>query len=354
MIVKDEEDTIARCLDSIQEVVDEIVIVDTGSSDHTKEIVKKYTNKVFDFEWIDDFAAARNFSFSKATKDYILWLDADDVLPKEEKEKFLDLKKSLSKNIDVVLMLYHITFDKHGNPVISTNRKRLVKRERKFQWGGVVHEDLDVSGNILKSNIGIVHKKEKRITDRNLQIFERAIERGRQLTTREVIHYAGECLGHQKFEKAIELYNNITKEDQYGIEEKVYACSKLADCYVNVGKWDEAIDSCLLALKYDIPRAEICCRLGYFFLSAKMEYEKAIYWYKKALEVPVPTESPLVDRACHTWFPHLQLCICYCHVEDYEKAYEHNEKAAVFVPDNDLVQANREYVSKMLKEKEEI
>ena len=74
MIIKNEEKTIARCLDSVKDLVDEIIIVDTGSTDKSKEIVSKYTDKVYDFEWVEDFAKARNFSFSKATKDYIMWL----------------------------------------------------------------------------------------------------------------------------------------------------------------------------------------------------------------------------------------------------------------------------------------
>ena len=80
MIVKNEEDNIGNCLDNIKDLVDEIIIVDTGSTDKTKEIVKKYTDKIYDFEWVDDFSKARNYSFSKATKDYIFWLDADDIL----------------------------------------------------------------------------------------------------------------------------------------------------------------------------------------------------------------------------------------------------------------------------------
>ena len=80
MIVKNEEDVIGRCLASVSDLVDEINIVDTGSTDRTKEIVKTYTDRIWDFEWVDDFALARNYSFQQATQEYVLWLDADDVL----------------------------------------------------------------------------------------------------------------------------------------------------------------------------------------------------------------------------------------------------------------------------------
>ena len=100
MIVKNEEDVLARCLDSVKDIVDEIIIVDTGSIDKTKEIAKEYTDKIFDFKWIDDFSAARNYSFSKASKDYIFWLDADDIILEEDKEKLKQLKQDLDKEVD--------------------------------------------------------------------------------------------------------------------------------------------------------------------------------------------------------------------------------------------------------------
>ena len=106
MIVKNEERVLERCLQSLQGLMDEIIIVDTGSTDRTKEIAKKYTDKIYDFTWIDDFSAARNFSFSKATKEYIYVADADEVLDQENYEKFKQLKQVLLPEIDIVQMYY--------------------------------------------------------------------------------------------------------------------------------------------------------------------------------------------------------------------------------------------------------
>ena len=80
MIVKNEEKVLKRCLDSIADLMDEIIIVDTGSCDATKQIASAYTNQIYDFEWIGDFAAARNFAFSKANMEYLYSADADEVL----------------------------------------------------------------------------------------------------------------------------------------------------------------------------------------------------------------------------------------------------------------------------------
>ena len=82
MIVKNEERVLGRCLESVQEIADEIIIVDTGSEDRTKEIAEKYHARVFEQEWQDDFSRARNYSFSQAEMDYCMWLDADDIITK--------------------------------------------------------------------------------------------------------------------------------------------------------------------------------------------------------------------------------------------------------------------------------
>ena len=95
MITKNEEQFLEQCLNSVKEVVNEIIIVDTGSTDKTKEIARKFTDKIYDFEWCDDFSAARNESLKHATKDWILILDADEQL---DSESIINLKKSIQNN----------------------------------------------------------------------------------------------------------------------------------------------------------------------------------------------------------------------------------------------------------------
>ncbi len=97
MIVKDEENSLGECLNSVKGIADEIIVVDTGSTDNTKNIAKKFTDKIFDFKWNNDFSEARNFSINKAAKDWILFLDADEVISKEDAVKIkvlVDDKKS--------------------------------------------------------------------------------------------------------------------------------------------------------------------------------------------------------------------------------------------------------------------
>ena len=141
MIVKNEEKLLARCLDSVADLMDEIIIVDTGSTDRTKEIAARYTDKVFDFAWVNDFAAARNFAFSKASMKYIYSADADEVLDEENRANFRRLKETLLPEIDIVQMYYAnqldfgtiYNFDKELRP-------KLFKRVRSFVWEEPIHE----------------------------------------------------------------------------------------------------------------------------------------------------------------------------------------------------------------------
>ena len=143
MIVKNEEKLLARCLDSVAGLMDEIIIVDTGSTDRTKEIAARYTDKIYDFEWVQDFSAARNFAFSKAGMEYIYSADADEVLDEENRKAFLQLKETLLPEIDIVQMYYAnqldfgtiYNFDKELRPT-------LFKRLRTFTWAEPIHEQV--------------------------------------------------------------------------------------------------------------------------------------------------------------------------------------------------------------------
>ena len=95
MIVKNEEKILARCLDSLEGLMDEIIIVDTGSTDATRKIAAAYTDQIYDFAWTGDFSEARNFAFSKAGMDYIYSADADEVLDAVNREAFFLLKRTL-------------------------------------------------------------------------------------------------------------------------------------------------------------------------------------------------------------------------------------------------------------------
>lgn len=342
MIVRDEENTIARCLEAVENIVDEIIIVDTGSVDQTKEIVGKYSSNIYKFSWIDDFAAARNFSFSKATQEYILWLDADDVLLEESQEALKVLKRDLDPKVDAVSMPYYLVMDSNGKPLYCTRRYRLVKREKQFQWYGKVHEYLAVSGELYNSDVAVTHKKEKEVTNRNLKIFQNIVAAGEEMSPRDLFYYANESMDNKKYEDAVLLYETFLNQKEGWYEEKIYACGKLGDCYAKLGEWEKATKSCIDSFRYDIPRGENCTRLGYIYME-QSKYNEAIFWFKLATEVPIAAATPFHSPASYTWLPYLQMCICYSRLGNQEKAYYYNELAASYVPNNSVIEYNRKY-----------
>jgi len=348
LIVKNEEDTLGRCLESVKNAMDEITIVDTGSTDKTKEIAARYTEKIYDFTWIDDFGAARNFAFSHATQDYIMWLDADDVLLENDLQKLLLLKQDLDSTVDSVTMNYNLASDANGNIVSSLRRNRLVKRARQFQWIGAVHEYLAVNGKIIDSDVTVTHKKERCDTaDRNLKIYEKRIADGEVFSPRDLFYYANELVDHHIYEKAVEYYQKFLDTKLGWVEDNISACGKLSDCFAFLSDEQQKLKYIYHSFEYDTPRPDFCCRLGYHFLNSQ-KYSLAIFWYKLALDLKDSNNhSSLKNYACSTWLPHLQLCVCYSKLGENETALEHNKSAESYVPNHPSVLYNKEYFAKL-------
>ncbi|MDR1410272.1 MAG: glycosyltransferase family 2 protein, partial [Oscillospiraceae bacterium] len=221
MIVKNEEDVLARCLDSVKDAVDEIIIVDTGSIDKTKTIARQYTKKVFDFKWCDNFSAARNFSYSKATKDYQLWLDADDVVPPESLEQLKRLKTALDPEIEIVTMKYITHFDDKDNPILTSVRERLTKMSKNYQWIDPVHECIPLIGKQLISDITIHHRKihKDKTADRNLHIYQALEKSGEPLSPRQQYYFARELKDHGELQKAIYYFEKFLDSKQGWVED---------------------------------------------------------------------------------------------------------------------------------------
>lgn len=354
MIVKNEEEVLENCLESIVGIVDEIIIVDTGSTDGTIDIAKKYTDSLYHFEWIDDFSAARNYAFSLATKEYILWLDADDVLLVEDYEKLKEVKQSLSVDVDVVSMYYHIAFDEAGNPTFKYRRNRLVKRERDFKWHGVVHEYLAVSGKCIDADIAITHEKSKKAivtgdNQRNLKIYEKKLQRGEAFTARDMFYFANELKDHRYFERAIRYYRKFLKTEAGWIEDIIRAYINMAACYKEKADIKKELEALMMSIVHDVPRPEVSCRLGDYY-KEKGELKKAVLWYCLALDVDMDHVQGFQLEAFATWYPHMQLCYCYYQLDEKILAYAHHLRAKEYRPNDAAVLYNEAIFANMKTE----
>ena len=164
-IAKNEEKNIGRSIASLQTAVDEIIVVDTGSEDKTKEIAASFGAKIFDFVWCDDFAKARNFALEQATGDGIVFLDADEAFENSE-----GLRKNLEimlaqKNIDVWL-LPRKNIEKRTDGGISVidydYSARVLKNSKKLRYSGRIHEspqraERDIAWGYAEKSMMLLH-----------------------------------------------------------------------------------------------------------------------------------------------------------------------------------------------------
>ena len=339
MIVKNEETILARCLDSVKDLVEEIIIVDTGSEDKTKEIAYRYTNKVYDFTWRDDFSLARNYAFSKATKEYQMWMDADDVIVSAE--KILELKKTLAKEFDIVTFKYITHRDKYGDPILISTRGRLFKREKNYLWKEPVHEYIELSGKIFYADdIFIEHKKEVSSGDRNLKIYESKINEG--LSPRGMYYFARELKDNKRHIEAIYYFEQFLENKLGWVEDNISTCFNLSICYQAIGNDKKILPILLKSFEYDSPRAEVVCQIGYYYLN-KSDYKKAANWFLVAinLENPKTLGFKLVDY--WGYIPSIELSVCYYKLGDINKAIYFNEEALRIKPKSESAIHNKKF-----------
>lgn len=256
MIVKNEENNLAECLDIAKEVVDEIIIVDTGSTDRTIEIAKKYTSKIYEIEWSNDFSYARNEALKYASGDWIIVLDADERLKLPNKFYLKNLLESLSNNIGGVICTIVSPHSKpNGEADVHKGRyPRIFKNiPNKIYFEGKVHEQIAPSIRrlgleFIDSDIVIEHlgyNKEQEILD---QKVKRNYKLLLDIVKEEPLNgYAwfqmGLSLGRLNLlDKAIECIEFAIKTNSLSKSILASAYSTLAQFYGNFRKYDKSLE----------------------------------------------------------------------------------------------------------------
>ena len=344
LIVKNEEKALRNCLKNAKIYADEIIIVDTGSSDKTIEAAKEFTDKIFQFDWCDDFSKARNFSFEKASCEYCMWLDADDFLTDESANNILKWKES-KEDCDVVMCPYVAGFDENLTPTFKYLRERIVKNSSSFRWHDRVHEVIVPNGEIITNNeILIFHnKKSQKYSDRNLMIYKKMIALGETFSPRNQFYYARELYFNKLYDEAIHTFSKFLTEGKGWKENNIEACLNMAKCYKQKGQTNHALTTLFGSFIYELPRGEILYEIGNIYFE-KNDFVKAIYWYKEALESKEDIKNGgFVNIDASTFLPAIQLCVCYDKIGDKLMAYHYNEIAKFYRPNDKSVKQNCEY-----------
>ena len=191
MIVKNEERSLSRCLDSIKDIADEIIIVDTGSTDKTIEIAESFNARIYHFDWINDFSAARNESIKYANYNWIFLIDADEVLEKDSKNEIQSLEKNHKHPSLLQVRIVSETSDQNFN---ESKVARIFSNGYNLKFKNNIHEQINedlinpknslnkVRTNIILShdgyNINVIDQKNKQ--DRNIPLLKKMMQKEKE------------------------------------------------------------------------------------------------------------------------------------------------------------------------------
>lgn len=291
MIVKDESEIIRKTLKVINDIVDEIIIVDTGSTDNTVSIASEFTKHIHHFNWIDNFSAARNFCDRFATKDYIMTWDADSTFILNGKNKFKELKDNSFNGLDLILGSWVVEIGDNGLP-LKTLAKPIIYKRGNFHWEEPIHNVLvsNISNQVVKSKvypeITILHTKSKLKNevrgDQTKKIIERALKSRRE--PRLLVYY-GELLFKEKdFQHAEEIFNEFLSKYS-NLEESVFVIEKLLFILLSQSRQEELNK---LVEKYkDVFYYHPRFKLLYADMIAASKLLKAKKFYQEYLTTPV-------------------------------------------------------------------
>lgn len=186
IITKNEQENIERCLKSLMPYEMEIIVVDTGSTDNTKDIVQRYTDKVFDFEWCDDFAAAKNFAISKTSNDYIIMLDSDEYIDKFEESELI---RTIGNNSDKAGRIQIKNVFKKTDPCKESREwVSRIFNKKSYHYEGRIHEQIvrydgkeydtfQAPVTIIHTGYDLTEKEKKAKAKRNISLLEKELDR---------------------------------------------------------------------------------------------------------------------------------------------------------------------------------
>lgn len=313
MIVKNEENSLSKCLNSIKDIVSEIIVIDTGSTDKTKEIAISFGAKIYDFEWIDDFSAARNFAINKTTKEWIIChLDADEYI--ENPSEFASTLAQVDEKDNVAISISC----KHGS--LKFDRVLMLKKGAgNFQYR--VHEALiyDFSKRLYLSQLIMVHDRgnKERDPDRNIKILKKAITTCYENEKpRYLFYYARECKDRENLDEALTYYEKYLTYSNW-FPEELQAMMDMANIYHSKKEFNNSRKMLHKILTKEDKYREAYINLG---ILAYLEQD-----YKKCLNyMIIAKNTPLKNVLFHNSYKDTQLLqeyINYCktkiHISDF-------------------------------------
>ncbi|MBC1754198.1 tetratricopeptide repeat-containing glycosyltransferase family 2 protein [Listeria seeligeri] len=335
MIVKNEAHILRQSLASFRKFTEEIIIVDTGSTDETKKIAKEFTDFVYDFEWTGNFSDARNFAATKATGKWIMAIDADECL---EEESYLKFKKQLKLQNESIYMAQIISFTGEKGRVTTTNHMpRIYKNDGTICFRGVIHEQLEaVDKHSIEAGIAdvkiyhygymseIVEKQGK--SNRNLRLLEKEVKNNKDSG---FVHFnIGQEMNRLgKNKEALKEFSEAfrLRDDNQYIWAKLSAYH-IADLLEQEKRYEEslAIIEEARIIWPNVPEFPLK-KANILYLSHQLEDAKEIY--QSLLETTTIDYQSIVLYEATNFIPHKMLGHIYLEEKDYTRAMTYFSKA---------------------------
>jgi tetratricopeptide (TPR) repeat protein len=345
MIARNEERNVEPCFSSWWDHVDEIVLVDTGSTDRTVETATRFARKrkalhklkLGRFEWADDFAAARNYAHSLASGEWHCWCDLDDEIAGAEHLR--DLAASAPADVQALMFDYEYARDQAGNVICTLRRERLV-RAGSSEWFGRVHEAQKLDGQVQLVPAGRVvwrHRKQAGDTpsDRNLQILERWAQD--EPANGRVIQYLGtERAGNGLHAEAVEAYRQYLQLSGEPEEHRAQVWRKLACSLIALERVEEAFRAGVEALAEN-PTWPDCYLTLAQTAYIKGEHVKVLEWAAEAIRRGQPDSLLILNPLDYTVEPRVAMAGSLAALGRLDEAIGCAEQALAVVPEHPLL-----------------
>lgn len=366
-ICKNEEKHIERWLNTFLPLVDHIYLTDTGSTDETVALAKvagknKLTIKTFD--WVNDFAAARNFAQKDIKEDYIFWVDLDDSI--RNPEAFLEWKNRMMHTADLWLSNYNYALHQDGVPACAFARERVFKNNGKFYWNSFVHEGIDTPDQKavsiqFASSWAIDHLRtpEDLAKDkgRNLRIFEEKLKEGVTFDARMTYYYGKELFEAGKSDEALKYLLKANTFKEMALHDRVLAIQYAVYILIQKNEYMQAINMAQSGLLLQPQRAEFFVLIADAFIKQN-RVKDALPFYEaaKACE-PLPEKGfqgfIFQNKSAYTDYPRNQIARVYANEGNYSRArkeafesyslYKSEESKALVEACEKVIEASTKY-----------
>ena len=357
IICKDETDELERAIVSCKDYLDEIVVGWNGTNPETEAILKKHNCNYFTFKWNDDFGEARNLVIDHTKSDFIIWLDADDVVMCPEKIPVAMDRTFKHKKVGAIWTTWHYDFDKHGRCTCILKRERIFRRGW-YRWQDSLHETLapivdcqmvEVDGVYIehRTTPERIHASAKRNLVIIMAKYDQEHKDGK-IDPRTCFSLAKslQAIGmDQEAVPVLKEYLSLSNWDG----EKVFACTRLSNIYRTFKMFDhsEAYDLEAIRMKPDYPN-------GYFNLAYTKyytnKYDDAISLFTLGLSLPRPQGILPYDPFEYTGKPIKHLAFALFYTEQFQLSLEACEKALAYEPDNEILKDLMKKDQELLKQ----